>query len=299
MLKRFLSLALAVLMTLSLCSCDFRSLSGGEQTSSDNVKDDPIVGDGSSYSEFINVMKEIKTRGDKTSEMGLPVNSEYYYSFAGASVSAFRYAVEYILWLKGEGDTLDSFTSGSRYSGFDTIAEINCSSPYPTYFEGLLYEVQGKKEEAIESYAWASIMPTFPEEGLDFYYLKKMEVNKLYELRDTLREVEESIYSVYAPVLTGAERDRTMYDSESLISKSSECVKEADYTSALYYAKQALRVDPFDELVWQNAVICAIYSEDFILAGEYIDEATAIFPKNEKLIEIKRAMLDAIDKEAR
>lgn len=110
-----------------------------------------------------------------------------------------------------------------------TIAEINCSSPYPTYFEGLLYEVQGKKEEAIESYAWASIMPTFPEEGLDFYYLKNMEVNKLYELRDTLREVEESIYSVYAPVLTGAERDRTMYDSESLISKSSECVKEADY----------------------------------------------------------------------
>ena len=159
--------------------------------------------------------------------------------------------------------------------------------------------MQGKKEEAIESYAWASIMPTFPEEGLDFYYLKKMEVNKLYELRDTLREVEESIYSVYAPVLTGAERDRTMYDSESLISKSSECVKEADYTSALYYAKQALRVDPFDELVWQNAAICAIYSEDFILAGEYIDEATAIFPKNEKLIEIKRAMLDAIDKEAR
>lgn len=48
LLKRFLSLALAVLMTLSLCSCDFRSLSGGEQTSSDNVKDDPIVGDGSS-----------------------------------------------------------------------------------------------------------------------------------------------------------------------------------------------------------------------------------------------------------
>ena len=87
MLKRFLSLALAVLMTLLLCSCDFRSLFGGEQTSSDNVKDDPIVGDGSSYSEFINVMKEIKTRGDKTSEMELPVNSEYYYSFAGACCS--------------------------------------------------------------------------------------------------------------------------------------------------------------------------------------------------------------------
>ena len=50
-------MALAVLMTLSLCSCDFRSLFGGEQTSSDNVKDDPIVGDGSSYSEFINVIQ--------------------------------------------------------------------------------------------------------------------------------------------------------------------------------------------------------------------------------------------------
>ena len=125
-----------------------------------------------------------------------------------------------------------------------------------------------------------------------------MEVKKLYPLRDTLREVEESIYSVYTPILTGRAWDKTDHDSEYLISLSSESVKSSDFASALYYAKQALKVDPFDELVWQNAADCAIFTQDFVLAGDYIDEALAIFPKNEKLTEIKRAMLDAIEKEA-
>ena len=297
MSKRLYSLILAVFLALSLCSCDFLSFNGIGQQTSDATGNDPIVGDGTSYTGFISVMSEIKSRGDAVSNMGLSVNSEYYYSFAGASLSAFRYAVEYILWLKGEGDTLASFTSGSRYSGFDTIAEIKYSSPYPAYFEGLLYEVQGEYDKAIDSYAWASIMPMFPEEGLDFYYLKKAEVSKLYELRDTLREAEESVYSLFTPVLTGREWDRTMFDAEYLVGKSSESVKSSDYESALYYAIQGLRVDPFDELVWQNAAVCAIFTGDFVLAGEYIDEASAMFPDNEKLAQIKQAMIDAIEKE--
>ena len=292
--KKVLILLAALLFILQLCSCSIISTIGSLGTE----RDDPIVGDGTSYTAFIKIMKEIKERGDKTAGMDMPVNSEYYYSFAGASVSAFRYAVEYILWLKGEGDTLASFTSGSRYSGFSVIAEINYSSPYPSYFEGLVYEVQGKSDEAIEDYAWASVMPAFPDEGLDFYYLKKMDVAKLYKLRDSLREVEESIYSVYSPFLTGSEWDRAMFDTEYLIALSSESVKNSDNVSALYYAKQALRINPFDELVWQNAAFCAICAEDFVLAGEYIDEATAIFPENAKLSEIKGAMLEAIEKEA-
>ena len=293
MFKRILCLILPIILALSLCACDFSSILPSVQPSDGS---DDEIGDGTSYHDFISVMKEIKERGDKTAELGLPVHSEYYYSFAGASVSALRYAVEYILWLKGEGDTLASFTSGSRYTGWAQIAEINYASPYPSYFEGLLLEIQGKYEEATEPYAWASVMPAFPEEGLDFYYLKKMSVESLYDLRDTLVAVEDEIYASYSPVLTGAEWDRNMFDVEYLAAKSRDEVQNADYEKALWYAKNALKADPFTESVWQNAATCAMYALDLELMGGYVDEGLAIFPQDETLLMFRESMIDAVAK---
>ena len=291
--KRILWLFLAFVLALSLSACDLSSILPWTQSPDG---EDGLIGDGTSYHDFIAVMQEIKERGDETAALGLPVNSEYYYSFAGASVSALRYAAEYILWLKGEGDTLASFTADSRYSGWETIAGINCASPYPAYFEGLLLEIQGKYEEAAEPYAWASIMPLFPKEGLDFYYLKNMSVESLYELRDTLRSLEDAIYAAYTPVLTGAERDRNLFDAEYLIAKSREEAKNADYESALRYARLALKADPFDAAVWQNAAMCAMYALDLEQMGGYVDEGLAIFPQDETLLMFRQSMLDAVTK---
>ena len=101
--KRILWLFLAFVLALSLSACDLSSILPWTQSPDG---EDGLIGDGTSYHDFIAVMQEIKERGDETAALGLPVNSEYYYSFAGASVSALRYAAEYILWLKGEGDTI-------------------------------------------------------------------------------------------------------------------------------------------------------------------------------------------------
>ena len=291
MYKRILTLILSLIFLTSLSSCDIKSIFHGNETSGDT---DGPVGDGTSYNDFITVMKELKERGDRTAELGLPVHSEYYYSFAGASVGALRYAAEYILWLKGEGDTLASFTSGSRYTGWETIAEINYASPYPAYFEGLLLEIQGKYEESTEPFAWASVMPAFPKEGLDFYYLKKMSVDSLYELRDALRALEDAIYSSYTPALTGAEWDRNMFDTEYLIARSREEILRADYEKALWYAENALKADPFTETVWHNAAMCSTYALDLGLAGGYVDEGLAVFPQDETLLMFKESMIDAV-----
>ena len=291
MYKRILALTLSLLLAASLCSCGLGSVFSGNDTSGDSGD---TAGDGTSYKDFITVMKEIKERGDKTAELGLNVNSEYYYSFAGASVSALRYAVEYILWLKGEGDTLESFTSGSRYTGWAAIAGINYASPYPSYFEGLIYEVQGKYEECAEPYAWASVMPMFPKEGLDFYYLKNMSVGSFYALRDELRALEDAIYGAYVPLPGGAEWDRNMFDAEYLSAMSRESVQSADYESALRYAKQALKADPFNAAVWHNAAMCAMYALDLELMGEYVDEGLAIFPGDETLLMFRQSMIDAV-----
>ena len=299
MKKRVLSIWLIVLLSSSLCACETEgdpsedasagATEGGTAGSGVNAGPE----NGTSCDDFIAIMSSIKEHGDQTAALGLPVHSEYYYSFAGASVSALRYAAEYILWLKGEGDTLASFTSGSRYCGWDTIAEINYASPYTSYFEGLLLEIQGKYDESITPYATASIMPLFPDEGLDFYYLKKMEVADLYALRDRLRDLEEQIYSAYTPDLKGRDWNRQWFSAEYLVGLSSESVKNEDYAKALDYAKLALKADPFSANVWRNAAACALFTEDLVLTGSYIDEGLAVFPEDEGLLDLRRAFLKA------
>jgi len=287
--KRILTLLLVLLLVLSLGACK-----NPNQDDPPNG-DDPAVGDGTSYSDFMEVMGDIKKYGDEAAELNLTAQSEYYYSFAGASVSAFRYAVEYVLWLKGEGDTLASFTADSRYTGWDTIAEINYSSPYATYFEGMLLDFQGKHDEAVTPVALASIMPMFPEEGLDFSYLRTMEINDLYTLRDSLRALEDTIYGAYTPSITGREWDKYLFDEGYLLAKSEECIQSENYTEALFYAKQALKANPFEVKNWRNAAMCALTAEEISLMGAYIDEGLAIFPEDEKLLLLKDMINGALE----
>ena len=289
MTKRILTLLLAFLLVLSLGAC--------ENPNQDDPPsgDDPAVGDGTSYSDFMEVMGDIKKYGDESAELNLTAQSEYYYSFAGASVSAFRYAVEYVLWLKGEGDTLASFTADSRYSGWDTIAEINYSSPYATYFEGMLLDFQGKHDEAVTPVALASIMPMFPEEGLDFSYLRTMEADALYTLRDSLRALEDTIYGAYTPSLTGREWDKYLFDEEYILEQTYTSVQANDYGTALYYAKQGLKANPFDAKIWRNAAMSALYAEELTLMGAYVDEGLVIFPEDESLLALKQMLIDALE----
>ncbi|GEM_PF-798723 len=300
MQKRWLSVLLILILVCSLCACK-KEPDTPDATPAGASEAGTLSGSGgnedsvsaTSCDDFIALMSSIKERGDKTTQLGLQATGEYYYSFAGASTSALRYAVEYILWLKGEGDTLANFTSDSRYSGWDTIAEINYASPYPSYFEGLLLEIQGKYDESIKPYSIASIMPSFPDEGLDFYYLKKMEVADQYALRDRLRDLEEEIYRAYKPKLTGRDWDRYLFNTDYLLGLSSESVDAGDYAKALEYARLALKADPFSADVWSNAAACALLAQDLPLTGSYVDEGLAIFPEEERLLELRRSFLRA------
>ncbi len=282
-MKRILALLLAIPLLLSLTACSLFGDNG----------DDPQVGEGTSYTDFLQVLEEIKGYGDKMAELNQPVQSEYYYSFAAASVGAFRYATEYVLWLKGEGDTLAAFTADSRVVGWDKIAELNYGSPYPSYFEGLILEIQGKLDEAKRPYVIASIMPMFPEEGLDFGFIKQMSVTDLYKLRDTLREFENTLYAVYTPKLTGGEWDRYYFDGEYLREQIGASMKAEDYEKALYLSEQALKVDPYDVLNFRSAVACALAAGEAEQMGAYIDEGLAIFPEDETLLAFKQSIVDA------
>ena len=228
------------------------------------------------HEQFLTAMDDMK-------EQGLSLQAESYYAFAGCSVSSLRYAVENILWLKGEGSDLASFTADSPYAGWDEIASICYASPYPYYFEGLVFHVQAKNDEAKECYTNALYNPAYPEDGVNFYYLKEMSVDELYKLRDTLRAKETEIYAKYAPTLIEAERDPYFFETSYLRAKSAKAMESGDYAAASTYAKIAVANDPLDSENFKNAVLCCIASDELKEAGRYLDWGLVIAPEDEGL----------------
>ena len=61
----------------------------------------------------------------------------HFASLAAARVSAMRYFVDRILWLNGEGETMEDLTGG-RYADWEEIGAINYASVYTL----LLYETE-------------------------------------------------------------------------------------------------------------------------------------------------------------
>ena len=228
-------------------------------------------------------MDELCASGDSLAQQGLSLQAESYYAFAGSSVSSLRYAVEYILWLKGEGETLDGLTAESRYAGWDSIASVCYASPYPYYFEGLLWQIQGKTDEAKAAYENTLLNPAYPEDGVDFYYLRNMEIDALYSLRDELRDKEAGIYGKYAPAPVSVERDPYLFDTEYLRAKSAEAMEAGDYAAAASYGKNAVLNDPLDPLNFRNAALCCVYNDEGGLAAEYLDAGLVIAPEDEGL----------------
>lgn len=277
-MKKTRALILIIITMLAFSAC------GSTAGDTDTVEN-------TSYDDFIEAMTQIKGYGDITSAMELPVHSAYYYSMAGAGAGSLRFAVEYILWLKGEGESFDAFTSGSPYTGWDTIAELNYASPYPYYFEGLLLEIQG--ESGDDCYANSVLTPLFPEEGLNFGYLKNTGVEELYDLRNRLLALEGEIYEVYTPDITGFTRDWKNCDSAYLRSLSEEALGAGDYAAALETARIALRGDPFDSVNWNNAMACALFAGEWEEMGAYLDEGLTVFPDDENLLAMKQAITDA------
>lgn len=265
-MKRIIAALLCAALALSLAACGGRTASGDTDTK-----------------DFLKAMDDLCASGDSLAQQGLSLQAESYYAFAGSSVSSLRYAVEYILWLKGEGDTLDGLAAESRYAGWDSIASVCYASPYPYYFEGLLWQIQGENDKAKTAYENTLLNPAYPEDGVDFYYLRNMEIDALYSLRDELRDKEAEIYGKYAPAPVSVERDPYLFDTEYLRAKSAEAMEAGDYATAAAYGKNAVLNDPLDPLNFRNAVLCCVYNDEGDHAAAYLDAGLVIAPEDEGL----------------
>ena len=279
-MKRFILCLLVAVMIFTIAAC---SDDKSDDNSRDNSDDNSGDNGGGDYAVFTKAMTDIMDAGKDLEEQGLDFAAQSLYAFSGSSLSSLRYAVENILWLKGEGDSIEDITNGSRYAGWDEIAAVSYASPYPYYFEGLLYHVQGIEDESTACYTAALMNPAYPEDGVDFYYLKNMEVADLYKLRDELRELENAVYALITQSPVMIERDKYSFYPEYLRAKGAEALENGDNAGALAYAKAAVTNDCFDPLNYKSAVICAIAAEDTEAAGKYLDAGLFIAPEDDGL----------------
>ena len=240
------------------------------------------------YEQYISTMEQLKEKGDGYVSNGMKLQAQYCYGIAGSSISAFRFAVDNILCLKEEGKTLSEVV-GEAYGNWDAIASISYASPYPSYFEGLVYQIQGKEEDAKTCYTNAIMNPSFPKQGVSFYYLNDLSVKELTILKEELVTLERSIYKEYKPDEGTCKRDPMNFNDEYLRALAKEALEQnpADYEAAHQYYTIALKVNPFEPKNFSCLALYAIYMEDMDNAVYYTNEGLWIDEKDEALNKIR------------
>lgn len=241
---------------------------------------------------FLDEMEMYLDLGDRVDSEFLPVLHGYYTGFGAAGITSLRYAVDVVLWMMGEGSDFASFTEKSRFTDWDTIAEISYNSPYPYYFEGLINYWQGKDSSNL--YANAAVMPAFPEKGIDFGFLAELSIPELYDLRDELYNMEEVIYSEYQPTFFGLPRSVRNCAS----SYFRQCADEAtDVKKAALYAYAAVTVEPLLGINWHYAVAYAMKANDEYMSAQLLQEALFIFPDNYSFKLLKEGYMNLMEEE--
>ena len=254
------------------------------------------IGSASAYTKFKEAMLEIKRMGGDYTENGMKLQAQYYYSMAGSSVSAMRLAVDYILEMKGGSKYLDdvadaedtNFTAKPIYKDWESIAAISPASPYPYYFEGLIYHIQGNESKAKEAYKNALINPLFSENSAAFYYLNELSIDELSKMRDDLAVIESDIYAIFSPRPYGLERHPMNFNDEYLRAKAKDVLEKEpnEYTEALRYYTAALRVNPFDAKNYASCALISIFNNDVDAAITCVNEGLWVDENNKALNQI-------------
>lgn len=275
----------AGLIILVLCTAVvFTSCSSGE---ADAVK---IV------DAYIDGFTKLYEQGNEYTDLGLQLQADYAYSWAAASTSAMRYCVDCLLHLKGEGQSSEKLVA-SRLSEWDKIASMNYVSPYPWYFEGLVYNMQKNNDAAQVCYEMALLNPAFSAEHDEaLSVLLTMSVKDLEAIRAKLSKLEDKIFTVYEPKQTTYPREELGFSDTYLRARARECLvaNPDDYRGALRHYEEALRVNPFEGDNFAGCALMHLYLNETDNAFFYVNEGLFVDPEHEGL----NKMADILNGEA-
>lgn len=282
MTKRILSLLLVLVLALSLCACDSIKdiFNPNESNDSPDISglEQPDA-DAPAHEHLYYKSEEMLIYAQHSENLGAELQSYYYYGMALAPVSALRFCVDNILWLKGEGETVADIVGTAPYGSWDEIVYAGIGSPMPFFFEGLLFTFQGKNDEAAECYKKAKANPTYEE--MDFNYLKSMSIEDLYSLRKECVEKENKILNEYSPkTMMYAERTGAEFSPVYHAALAADMLKAEDNYAVMCCFLNAVISNPQIPDYYASAALMAMQNDKVNLATTIVNDGLIAFPKN-------------------
>lgn len=266
----------AGLITLVLCTA---VLTGCSNKTSGTVK----IADA-----YIDGFTKLYEKGNEYTDLGLQLQANYSYSWAAASVSAMRCCVDNLISLKSENQPLEKISDG-HMTDWNKIAAMNYASPYPWYFEGLVYSMQDNAEAAQACYEKALLNPAFSakhDEALSV--LLAMPAKDLKSVREKLLKLEDKIFAVYEPEQAVYPREALGFDDKYLrtVARESLSANPTDYNGALRHYEAALKVNPFEGDNFAGCALMHLYLGEMDKAFFYVNEGLYVDPEHKGLNEI-------------
>ena len=237
---------------------------------------------------YIDGFSSLYDQGNEYTDLGLQLQADYAYGWAAASVSSMRYCIDCLLYLEGEGDSLEDLV-GERPGNWDEIAAQNYASPYPYFFEGLVYNSQGKNEDAKKCYEKALVNPKFSAENdKSLLILDILSASELKSVKTKLTMLEDKIYEVYNPDKSTYPRSHMNYSDKYLrtLAKETLTANEYDYREALRHYEAALAVNPFEGDNFVGCALMNIYLGEVEQTFFYVNEGLFVDPEHEGLNKI-------------
>lgn len=227
-------------------------------------------------------------QGDKYAELSLDIQADYNYGWAAASVSGMRYCVDCLLYMKGEGASLEELTE-ERPADWDQIAAMNYASPYPYYFEGLVYNAEAQNQYAQLCYERALTNPDFSAEYAEsLVVLEILPIDSLKRIKERLTAMEDRIYAVYEPQNLSVPRSEFNYSDAYLRTAAKETLNgnPEEYQPALNFYQAAITVNPFEGDNFLGCALMCLYLNDIEGTVYYINEGLLIDPEHEGLSDL-------------
>jgi len=292
-LRKTAAFALAGVMALSLAACTGKTksadtgtikTSGQTPSSSNTVPTDAT----SAYEEvanaFIDSLSALYDQAAEYSSDGLSEIADYLYGTTAASTSAMRYAVDCLLYMKGEGATLDEVIGG-RMNDWGSIAALGFASPYPYIFEGFVDEADGRTDAANDCYDKAIINPNVLEHSEYLKAITLLDVPALKRVKEKLTSLEDKIFAVYAPPDFFIPRNENNFNDAWLRAQGREILNNDsnNYEAALLYYIEAVKVNPYNGDNYAGCATLYIFMDDPASAIRYVNDGLFIDPQSKSL----------------
>lgn len=271
----------AGLIGLTLCAAAILTACGGRTPDLTEITDAYLGG----FTRFYE-------QGNEYAEQGLQIQADYAYGWAAASVSAMRCCADRLISLKCEDRPAED-ASGEQTEEWNEIAAMSYASPYPWYFEGLVFSAQGQNDEARACYENALLNSAFsPEHDEALSVMLAMTETELQTVREKAVALEEQIFAVWKPEKTSYPRLELGFDDAYLRALARECLasEPADYQGALRHYEAALKVDPFEGDNFVGCALAHLYLGETGRTFFYINEGLFVDPEHEGLKKIADAL---------